>query len=55
MAIVERELKETLARLKDPAIAGSPERSRQVMEEYNELLEARKNLAKQLGERVTGV
>lgn len=55
MAIVERELKETLARLKDPAIAGSPEQSRQVMEEYNELLEARKNLAKQLGERVTGV
>ena len=55
MAIVERELKETLAHLKDPAIAGSPEQSRQVMEEYNELLEARKNLAKQLGERVTGV
>ena len=55
MAIVERELKETLARLKDPAIASSPEQSRQVMEEYNELLDARKNLAKQLGERVTGV
>ena len=55
MAIVERELKETLSRLKDPAVANSPEQSRQVMEEYNDLLEARKNLAKQLGERVTGI
>ena len=55
MAIVERELKKTLSRLKDPAVANSPEQSRQVMEEYNDLLEARKNLAKQLGERVTGI
>ena len=54
MAIVEQRLKETLSRLKDPAVAGSPTLSREVMEEYRILIEARKALAKQLGERVTG-
>ena len=54
MAIVEQSLKETLSRLKDPAVAGSPELSREVMEEYRYLIEARKTLAKSLGERVTG-
>ena len=54
LAIVEQSLKETLSRLKDPAVAGSPELSREVMEEYSYLIEARKTLAKCLGERVTG-
>lgn len=54
MAIVEQRLKETLSRLKDPAVAGSPTLSREVMEVYRTLIEARKALAKQLGERVTG-
>ena len=54
LAIVERRLKEIISRLKDPAVAGSPELSREVMEEYSDLINARKTLAKQLGERVTG-
>jgi len=55
MAIVERRLKDTLSRLKDPAVAGSPELSREVMEEYSNLIASRRALAKALGERVTGV
>lgn len=55
MAIVERELKETLSRLKDPDVVGDPQLCRQVMEEYQTLLEARKELAFYLGQRVTGV
>lgn len=55
MAIVERELKETLSRMKDPAVTGDPQLCRQVMEEYQTLLEARKELAFYLGQRVTGV
>jgi DNA primase len=55
MAIVDRELKETLSRMKDPAVTGDPQLCRQVMEEYQTLLEARKELAFYLGQRVTGV
>lgn len=54
MAIVDRELKETLSRMKDPAVTGDPQLCRQVMEEYQTLLEARKELAFYLGQRVTG-
>ncbi|MCR5140449.1 MAG: DNA primase [Bacteroidaceae bacterium] len=55
MAIVDRELKEALSRMKDPAVTGDPQLCRQVMEEYQTLLEARKELAFYLGQRVTGV
>jgi len=55
LAIVERELKETLARLKDPDVTGSPLLCRQVMEEYSQLIAARKELAYHLGQRVTGI
>lgn len=55
MAIVDRELKETLSRMKDSAVTGDPQLCRQVMEEYQTLLEARKELAFYLGQRVTGV
>lgn len=52
LAIVERRLKVTLSKLKDPTIANNPELSRKIMEEYNMLIAARKAIAKQLGERV---
>ena len=52
MSIVERDLATIMQRLRDPAVGADPTLSRQIMEEYKELLTARNKLASLLGARV---
>jgi len=52
MALVEQKVKTLQASMKDPQVMGDPQLCQQIMEEYKELIEARKALAKQLGQRV---
>ena len=52
MSIVERDLAAIMQRLRDPAVGADPTLSRQIMEEYKELLTARNKLASLLGARV---
>lgn len=51
-AIVEENLKECLKTIADPATSNDPEKSRQVLEEYMQLSDIQRRLAKALGERV---
>ena len=52
LGIVEQRLRQTLDELKRPEISNDPQRSIEVMRQYNALLDARKALTRSLGTRV---
>ena len=52
LGIVEQRLRQTLDELKRPEIGNDPQRSIEVMRQYNALLDARKALTRSLGTRV---
>lgn len=51
-AIIEENLRECMNAIADPDLSKDPERSRQVLEEYMQLSDIQRKLAKALGERV---
>lgn len=52
MVFVEEEIKQVKSQLKSPELRNNPEQMQSVMENYNELLAIKRELAKQLGNRV---
>lgn len=54
MAIVDMELKETQNQLRQPAVMNDPALCMETMARYKQLMEARKAMAKILGDRVIG-
>lgn len=52
MVLVEEDIKQLQRRLKDPELRNHPDLLQSVMQEYNEMLAIRRELAKQLGNRV---
>ena len=53
-SLVEKELKDTLNRLREPEVMNNPDKCLEVMSRYKELMEIKQHMAKHLGDRVIG-
>lgn len=53
-SLVEKELKDTLNRLREPEVMNDPDKCLEVMSRYKELMEIKQHMAKHLGDRVIG-